>query len=693
MKFARFLALSLLLALPGLAHAAPQINWGEMLMQAPGKATRENLEIDLRQRWESTLVSNVEPADDIPLDPDQIWRWPTERFSSAPNLRANALRKGDRMITRMTVFSERLATDFNLTVMMPRLDMVHVSYRHDGGVWKTLSAGDRVAMDRWPLADRQPSFNLPLPLGQVDVVVQFVHRGVLDAPVLLQNNRAFLESHTTSIWVAGMFMGVNLMMALMGILMALNFQKWGFLSVTVMSLMMSSVLLFGSGLGGMVLATGSEHFNDQVKFINNTAWGMLLPWVAAVALSIHVQSRRWWWSAVLLAIAGVVLAVFWVDYSLRDTSPMWIAALLIFILIYVVAMLAWSWFKNYSRNLGITLGLLMYVSALFVLFTAYVGVLSTDASGVLAAMVCLLASLSVARGLFLQHRMGRQVLARAKISPNRDVLTGLLNRDGLQAQVYKARDRMQKEQTCAVFIYVLVQDAESAMNELGEQGFEMGMVQIAASLSTSVSGVDGVGRISGHAFGISVMMPPDPALATRLAQKILSRLMVLASHGAPLAGTARIAMAWMPLHGFRLEGLERRCLRTLEALESGKRIGWAGGAQSHQEAAQMLRDAKADDGDPSQMHDAENRLAKPNSTDNTSSSTNLYERIHRIEREMLYGIDTRSLVEDADRAQRAQNGVLSSQASTQAPSTAGSEESADYAPTQLQPREQKPWPG
>jgi hypothetical protein len=59
--------LGLLLVWQGLALAAPQINWGEMLAQAQGKETREGLEIDLRQRWEATLVGSVQQTNDIPL--------------------------------------------------------------------------------------------------------------------------------------------------------------------------------------------------------------------------------------------------------------------------------------------------------------------------------------------------------------------------------------------------------------------------------------------------------------------------------------------------------------------------------------------------------------------------------------------------------------------------------------------------
>ena len=685
MRFVQSLMHFLLRALLGLglvwqagSHAAPQINWGEMLAQTQGQLTRESLEIDLRQRWESTFVGGVEVDNEIALDPDQVWRWPAERFSSRPDLAARSLVKGERKVARLTVFSESLNTDFNLTVIMPRVDVVHVSYRHDGGTWKTLSAGDRLAMNRWPLVDRQPSFSLPLPPGQIDLVVQFAHRGVLDAPVLLQNNRAFIESRTASIWVTGLFTGINVVMALMGLLMALNFQKSGFLSVSVMCTMMSLVLLFGSGLGGVMLGTDREYFNDQAKFVNNTAWGMMLPWVAAVALGIQSHSRLWWWASTTLAGAGLVLAVIWVNYDWRDSSPSWIAVMLILILMYVLAIIVWAWYKNYSRNMGITLGVLLYTSALFVLFTAYVGILSTDASGIVAAVVCLLASLSLMRGLFLQHRMGRQVIARANISPHRDVLTGLLNREGMQAHVYKTRERLRLQQTCAVFIYVSVLDTEAAMAEHGEQGFEMGLVQIAASLSTSVTGTDGVGRISGHSFGISVLMPPDPAMATRMAQKILSRLMVLASHGAPMASSARMSLAWLPLNGFRIDAIERRCVATLQTLEEGKRIAWVGGLDSYKEASELLHDTTAARG-------TSNTLLEPIATNELTQNgdaLNLYERIHRIEQEMLNGVDTQFLVEEAERLSHVLNSGMPQEEGKRPTQSKPQTAPTDYQPTQ-----------
>lgn len=676
---ARSLLLGLWLAWQTLVNAAPQINWGEMLSQNQVQDAKAGVALDLRQRWEATIVGSVKLANDQAFDPQQVWAWPAERFSAMPMTEPITLHAGERLVARMTIFSDQKPSDFSLTVMMPRLDAVHLSYRHDGGAWTTQSAGDTIAMNRWPMADRQPSFIATMPPGQMDVVMQFAHRGIVDTPVVLQNNRAFLASRTSSVWLAGVFLGINMVMALLGVLMALHFHKLGFVSVALMSTMVALVLMFGSGLGGTVVASESDQFNDKVKFIVNTVWGMLLPAVAAMAVGMHLHSRPWWWSSVGLSAAGVVMALVWVDYSLRDAAPFVIAAMLIVVLVYVCVMLSWAWLKNYCRNVGIILGFGCYLSALFLLFAGYVSIIDTDSSGTLAALISLLAALALLRGLFLQHRMGRQVLARARISPLRDVLTGLLNRDGMQVHLYKMRSRLHQQQTGAVFIYIPVQDATSAMHEHGEQGFEMGMVQAAASLSTSVTGSDGVSRISRHAFGIAVMMPPDPALAIRLAQKILSRLMALASHGAPLAGTARIALAWMPLSGFRIDQLEQSCLLTLALLHPSKRIGWVGGADSHAQAAQMLREDhpsqhKTSDADDLQARDSQSRKA-------FEASSTLNERIHRIEREMLHGVDTRFLIEEAERMSVVLNEAHANSVNLKASEFASEEAARDPAST------------
>jgi GGDEF domain-containing protein len=579
------------------------------------------------------------------------------------------------------VFNEKLASDLIVSVNMPRLDTVHISYRYDFGPWMTFTAGDRVPMDAWPLVDRQPGFEIALPPGQLDVVMQFVHKGAVNAPVYLQNTSAFLETRTNSVLPTGIFVGVNLVLALMSLMMAVHFAKTSFLSVTVMSTVVAMVLLFGSGLGGTMLYTGSAEFNDQAKFIINTAWGTLIPWITALALSIRFYSKSWWFATLLVSAGCGVLSWAWSAYDLRELFVALVGMVLVLSLGFTLAMMLWAWYKNYSRNMGVCLGIMLYASGLCLLFVAHLGQIGSDLSSFLAALLSLLASLFILRGLFLQHRLGRQVLARARISPVRDVLTGLLNREGMQAQMYKARAQIHHEQICALFIYLPVQDATIAIDDVGEQGFESGMVQIAATLSSQLSSLDSVGRISRNAFGMCVMMQPDPAEATRLAQKILSKMMQLASQSTPLCATASLAMAWLPLNSFRIDSLEQHCLQALASLEPGKRIAWVGGAMSYKDAAIMQRGKSMDQSDADTKPLADDAVSTV-----ASEHSSLYQRIHRIEREML-GVDSDFLQQEADRMSRALNDAHHIQGGTQ---TICSKEGAipkDFEATEQIPRQ------
>ena len=649
------------------ANAAPQVNWGDMITLSSREGIHSSVTVDLRSRWESTLVGQVELANGTAYEPSQVWAWPSERFSSSALQDAVRLYEQQRMVSRLTVFSEQVGTDFIISFKQPRLDAVHVSYRYDNGPWTTLSAGDTIAMNNWAQPDRHPSFSLPLLAGQMDLVVQVAHRGVIEMPVVLQNTRAFLQERTSSIWVAGMMVGVSLVMALMGLMMAWNYQRVSFLSVTVMNAMMALVLIFGSGLGGMMLGTDSDRFNDEIKFYINSNWSTMLLLVAVLALGIRHTVRVFWWSAIAVAVLGWALAWAWTDYSLRDIAPLGLLIVLSFILLLTVAMMGWAWYRDICRNGVLFAGLMLQIVSPLLPMMVHMGWIKSNDVGQIASLLSLSAGILLFRGLFLHHRMGRQVMTRANISPMRDVLTGLLNRPGMQAQLYKIKGRIQHELSCAAFIYVELQSEQAAMQLHGEEGFEMGLVQVAASLSSSVSGVDGLARVSRNAFVVTVLMPPDHAVATRVAQKILSRLMALSSHGTPLAGSARLCLSWLPLYGFRLDRLEQRSLRALRALPENKRIGWVGGSASHEEAVQLLTDMRNGlDVHPAQDVEEGDNLPMPPNPEKTS---NLYERIHRIEREMLKGVDTSFLIAEAERMSRAINEANSAISSTQAPPT------------------------
>ena len=75
-------------------------------------------------------------------------------------------------------------------------------------------------------------------------------------------------------------------------------------------------------------------------------------------------------------------------------------------------------------------------------------------------------------------------------------------------------------------------------------------------------------------------MPPDVKAGNALAQKLITRIMAVASHSAPMAQTARIALAWAPASGSTLGNLELAAKKVLQKMENGKRVGWVSGVMT-----------------------------------------------------------------------------------------------------------------
>jgi hypothetical protein len=173
---------------------------------------------------------------------------------------------------------------------------------------------------------------------------------------------------------------------------------------------------------------------------------------------------------------------------------------------------------------------------------------------------------------------------------------------------------------------------------------------LAAALSSSISVADSVGRVAPNAFAVTVLMQRDANVASRLAQKILTRTMALASHGAPLAQTGRIAVAWLPVFGTQLPEIERRCLRVIHKMEQGKRIVWVGGANAQADLSQL----------PDGLSSATS--TKPhNGPEADEELPSLPGVINRLQEEML-GPDTQTLTAEADRLMRKLQAKISANA-------------------------------
>jgi two-component system, sensor histidine kinase LadS len=565
------------------AYAVPQLVIDPQLLNHSQE--QKNISVDLRNHWQATVMALGEQSNAKALDPQVVWNWIESRFVSAKNPQTIALHRDERYVARLELVSTGQGPGLNLSFAMPRLDAVHVAYRYGDEPWVQASAGDTLPMVSWPIADRQPSFDLPQRLGKLSLVVEIAHQGVVDAPMVLQNAHTYSQQRMNASVSTGLLIGINLVLMAVGLLAALNFHRGSFVAISVMTLLMAAVVAANSGVAGVYAFTRSAQFNDQFKFLTLFLWCVLFPWVTATALSQRIYARWWWRASVVWAVLGTLVALWWMQYPLRGWAVVGIQGAALASTVLALAILLNARAHGHVPVTAAAVGVVLYGLSLMTPLLAYFGFWSNDDGRLYASIVTMVAALLFMYALVRQHRQGHMVLSRAKTSPARDMLTGLLNRAGFNQRLLENVNRIQEDGLTAAFYYLRVSDMQGLKERYGEEGFEVGMVQLAATLASSIPGADHVGRIATNAFAFTIMMPRDEQRATHIAQKVLGRSMALASHGAPLAQTARIAVAWMPTFGTALGDLERRARRTLRNMENGKRIAWIGGVHAQSDSA------------------------------------------------------------------------------------------------------------
>jgi GGDEF domain-containing protein len=625
------------LAMQGAAWAIPPMATASEL--ASLSANGQHVSIDARKHWQSALVGVSQLRPSQASDPELYWTSPNAEFKTQATAERMRLTDGQRYVARLNMQSTGFGSSMHLVFKMPRLDAVHMAYRYDNEPWIKASAGDTIPMNAWAFSDRQPSFDIPLRPGNLNIVVEIAHIGVVDAPMQLQSSSTFRDERLTHGLSIGALVGINFVLALLGAAAAFSFGRANFLAVSVMTTLMAMAIGSVSGMSGVYMFTSSATFNDESKFWTLTAWCVVFPWVTAVALSLR-QSSRWWWRAsIIYAALGLVFGTLMMGYSQRSTILIWVPMIAIVSAAFSLTLLGLALLQRQRLAVPLVAAILVYAFALMVPLSAFLGYLLNEDATMIAAVATMFSALLFLQAMLGQYRHGRMVMSRAKISPARDVLTGLLSRKGFEQMLVRNVQRMKSERSYAAFYYIQVGDAQTLKERYGDEGFETGMVQMAAAISSTVSVVDSVGRVAPNAFAVIVLMPRDAAMANRLSQKILTRTMSLASHGAPLAQTGRIAVAWLPIFGTLLPDIERRALRALRKIEDGKRIVWVGGALAQADASQSAEGVTNPTTRPNNGQQADDELPS------------LPGMINRIELEML-GTESEQMTDEAERLMR-----------------------------------------
>ena len=555
--------------LGGALQAAPQL---DLRVQ-----DRARLNTDIRAVWHTTMVLDKNFAPTQPLDAQSVWDWPDSRFQPGQT-RPVTIKDDERLVGRWSMLVKDSPYGLLVELPVPRLDLVHLSYRYNNEAWTQISTGDQVPMVKWPFPNRNPAFAIPPKAGELQIVLDIPIPGLFPSPVMLWGELAFLEQQA----IRNIEVGTALAFALMGLLMCIGaaaiFKRFAFVAVGLYS---ASIFLVSGGQGGvfgMYIGTATTWFNDYIKYVSAAIFGAMVPWTISMVVTQKHYSRLTAYAASSWVVGSLVVMVVMLFTVPRATQWAMLSPYLIVSLLFGLGIALASVLRN-QRHGGLALAAMVLLCAgIFAPIASYWGYLDGTFSFSVSSISFFLSNTFLLLALLLQYRHGNSVIVRAERSSGRDALTGLLNRAVFEGRLAKIVRAAGQSNSSALFLYIAISDRDTLQEQFGGEGFESGMVQMAAALSSSISVVDTVARLSSNAFGVLVVMPPEVKLGNALAQKIITRTMAVASHSAPMAQTARIALAWVPTHGRQLGRLENSAKKVLQQMGDGKRVGWVSSA-------------------------------------------------------------------------------------------------------------------
>lgn len=538
------------------------------------KQGRSQMSVNLHSLWQFAKVQAPDAKPEEAFDAALVWAWPEAAFAAPQMAKPFTLNQGERWVGRLRLQLPPSDQGVMLEIPMVRLDIAHLSYRYNDGPWVRAMAGDQIAMLRWPFAHRSPAFPLPTRPGELQLVLELGHQGMMVAPMVLQSDQQFRAERFDGALRTGMLLGLALVLSLVCLSAAVVFKRFSFVAVAVLLVVIGFAVVTQGGVAGMYIDTGTARFNDQSKFITGMLFAAVLPWVLGTVVLQKMYSAAVWRLTLVWLVAALLCTLLMVGIDARKVQTLAMPLLMLGSLLFSAGIVvAAVWRKQAYAAVNLLAVMVLIFSILVPLLSVW-GITDGVSSRTMSTMGFLGAALMMFYTQLLQYRYGRSVAARSSPSQGRDELTGLVHRAGFEHAFASYIQRIVANKTTAAFFYIEVSNAEDLQERFGGEGFDIGMVQIAAAISSSVSVVDTVARVAPNAFAVMMVMNKSTSAAAAVAQKIISRTMAIASHSTPIAQTSRIVIAWLPDSTNKLEDIERRALVVLQKLETGKRIGW-----------------------------------------------------------------------------------------------------------------------
>lgn len=518
-------------------------DWGDFWIDASGKATVTEAAALDSAAWRATQEQSV------------------YRFET-----------GQAVWLRFTVPPAPDTERWYLEVPYPSINRATLFTLDAADKWNEQTAGDLVAVAKWPVPHRHPLLPIMLSAEAPSRYLLRLENGHSFGTQLRFISDSYLSHSEQRVsLILGIFFGLVGLAAVMSVISGVSLRDSAYGYYALACVLMGLTQASATGIAGLHLWPDWPAWNDVSTSVLPTL--SLSAKLMFVSAAVSLSERSVWLqrSAVAVALLGVIAAIAEALVPLQFRM----AVLMSYVLlpqILALYVLVWTWRRGDRFAPWLMLGFAPMVIAAALTGARNVGWLPVGFLTVNAAQIAAAIELPIVMVVLMlrsqQHRENkRRILGLDRVDPS----TGLINAHVFDNRLARMMARSERLNQRSVAMLIDIANTEQTERDFGRKAAEELRLRVAGRLLSTAREIDSAARLSERRFGLLVEGPLSPLDASDLGPRIVARcLMPYTGLPSECVAQVKVAYAQVPYENLNATSLIKRLEERLASAASAQ---------------------------------------------------------------------------------------------------------------------------
>ena len=506
-------------------------DWGDFWIAEPGQSTPAEIANLANATWQPTLDQSV------------------YRLSS-----------GQVLWIRFTVPPAPDTERWYVEVPYPSINRASLFTLDAAGEWSEQTAGDLVAVAKWPVPHRYPLLPITVSAEVPSRYLLRLENGHSFGTQLRFISDSYLNRSEQRVsLILGIFFGLVGLAVVMSVISAVSLRDSAYGYYALACMLMGLTQASATGISGLHLWPDWPAWNDvSTSVLPTLSLSAKLMFIAAV-VSLPERSKGLHRAVLAVSLLGVVTAVAEVLVPLQLRMGVLMSYVLLpqLLALYV---LVWTWRRGDRFAPWLLLGFAPMVAAAALTGARNFGWLPVSFLTVNAAQIAAAIELPIVMVVLMlrsqQHRENkRRILGLDRVDPS----TGLINAHVFSSRLARMMARSERLSQRSVAMLIDIANNEQVERDFGRKAAEELRLRVAERLLSTAREIDSAARLLELRFGLLVEGPLSAKDASELGPRIVARCL-MPYKGLPSDCIAQVKVAYVrvPCESLNAQSLLKR---------------------------------------------------------------------------------------------------------------------------------------